>query len=335
MDCKISVIVPAYNIGAFLGRCLDSILSQTHRNLEVIVVDDGSSDGTGALAERYAQKDARVKVIRKANGGVTSARLRGVAEAAGEWIGFVDGDDAIAPDMYERLLRSALEHNASISHCGYRMVFPDGHVDYYYNTGRLVLQQGAGGLRDLIEGKFVEPGLWNKLYHRSLFRNVTAHPALQEDIRINEDLLMNYLLFRNADRAVYNDFCPYHYILRKGSAANSRLNEHKLWDPLRVARILYEDAPAEVKAAAFEKMLRILVNGAAMDLREAPELVKPYRKEVRKELRQRLGQILFGGQCGAKLKVQALWAALWPASYGWVHKVYLKRTGLDKKYAID
>ena len=134
MDNKISIIVPAYNIETYLARTLDSVLAQTYQNIEVIVVNDGSKDGTGAVIDRYAAQDHRVKAIHKENGGVTSARFRGVAEATGDWIGFVDGDDTIEPQMYGRLLENALKYGADISHCGYRMVFLS-RVDYYYNTG--------------------------------------------------------------------------------------------------------------------------------------------------------------------------------------------------------
>ena len=86
------------------GATMDSIAAQTYENIEIVVVDDGSKDGTGAVIDAYAAKDSRIKAIHKENGGVSSARLRGVAEASGQWIGFVDGDDYIEPDMYERLL---------------------------------------------------------------------------------------------------------------------------------------------------------------------------------------------------------------------------------------
>ena len=131
---KISIIVPAYNIAAWLPRCLDSILGQTYQNLEVIVVDDGSTDHTGDILERYAAMDARIRPLRKANGGVTSARLEGIRYADGEWIGFVDGDDEIEPDMYERLMGNALKYSADISHCGYQMVFSDGRINYFINV---------------------------------------------------------------------------------------------------------------------------------------------------------------------------------------------------------
>lgn len=228
MDNKISIIVPAYNIETYLARTLDSVLAQTYRNIEVIVVNDGSKDGTGAVLDHYAAQDHRVKAIHKENGGVTSARLRGVAEATGEWIGFVDGDDLVEPDMYERLLENALKYDADISHCGYRMVFPS-RVDYYHNTGKLVEQDHDAGLRDLICGSFVEPALWNKLYRRALFTGITE--KMDFSIKINEDVLMNYWLFKASRKSVYEDFCPYHYILRPGSAATSKLNEHKLRDP--------------------------------------------------------------------------------------------------------
>ena len=130
MNNKISIIIPAYNIEKYLSATLDSVLVQTYKNIEVIVVDDGSQDRTAAVIDDYAKRDSRIIAIHKENGGVTSARLRGLAESTGEWIGFVDGDDLVEPQMFARLLDNALANNADIAHCGYQMVFPDGHVDY-------------------------------------------------------------------------------------------------------------------------------------------------------------------------------------------------------------
>lgn len=333
MDNKISVIVPAYNIENYLTQTLDSILAQTYRNLEVIVVNDGSRDSTGSIIDRYAAKDNRVRAIHKENGGVTSARLRGVKEATGDWIGFVDGDDRIDPDMFERLLENALRADADISHCGYRMVFPDGHVDFYYNTGRLVLQDKITGLKDLVSGEFVEPGLWNKLFHKQLFHSLQLGEAIPADIKINEDLLMNYCLFKEANSAVFEDFCPYQYILRKGSAATSQINVNKLYDPLRVLHIIRDDAPEGLQGVILRRLTRQLVSGATMDLSGQPELIKPFRKETLRELRSLLGKIL-RSDCGIKLKIMALWGATWPSSYRWVHRLYAKATGIDKKYEI-
>lgn len=331
MDNLISIIIPAYNIETYLARTLDSVLAQTYQNIEVIVVNDGSKDGTGAVIDRYAAQDHRVKAIHKENGGVTSARLRGVAEATGDWIGFVDGDDTIEPQMYGRLLENALKYGADISHCGYRMVFPS-RVDYYYNTGKLVEQNHDAGLRDLVDGRFVEPGLVFKLYRRSLFEALTAKMDLS--IRNNEDVLMNYWLFKASRKSVYEDFCPYHYVLRPGSAATSKLNEHKLRDPLKVTKAIFADADEMLRPTALARLARQLISGASMDATEQPELVKPFRRECRRELRQRLFSILRCSATGSKLKLMALFTALCPWGYGLVHTIYAKARGLDKIYDI-
>ena len=238
----ISVIVPVYKVEAYLDKCVQSIVDQTYENLEIVVVNDGSRDNTADVIDSYAARDSRIKAIHKENGGVTSARLRGVAEATGTYIGFVDGDDFIEPQMYARLLENLQANGADISHCGYQMVFPS-RVDYYYNTGRLVLQDGAQGCTDLLDGRFVEPALVNKLFRRELFSGLAEW--MDKSIRINEDLLMNFYLFRQADMAVFEDFCPYHYILRKGSAAVSKLNEHKLADPIKVQHIMEKETQNE------------------------------------------------------------------------------------------
>ena len=331
---KISIIVPAYNIEAYLPRCLDSLLAQEYADLEIIVVNDGSKDGTGAVMDAYAAKDSRVKAIHKENGGVTSARLRGVAEATGEWIGFCDGDDFVEPDMYARLMANAVEHNAVISHCGYKMMFPSGKIDYYYNTGKLTVQSGKQGCTDLLEGHFVEPGLVNKLYRRELFEGLTDW--LDASIRINEDLLMNFYLFRQAQMAVFEDFCPYHYILRKGSAAVSKLNEHKLADPIKVQHIMEAETANE---PAWNHIIQgrlayMLIGNATLALGDQKALIKPYRQAARKELRQRLGRILTGN-FGIGLKLMAMWAAILPTSYRWVHILYARMKGTYKRFEIN
>lgn len=242
----ISVIVPVYNVAEDLPRCLDSILAQNHISIEIIAVDDGSTDLSGKVLDEYAQMHSNIRVIHKENGGVTSARLRGVAEASGEWIGFVDGDDEIEPDMYERLLGNAQKFDVEISHCGYQMRFADGRVNYFYNTGILEKQDKVTALRELLSGNKIEPGLCNKLFRKYLFDGL----IMPLDIKINEDLLMNYYLFSNAEQTVFDDWCPYHYIVRSTSASRVKLNDNKIFDPIRVKEIILESASDEVRPDA-------------------------------------------------------------------------------------
>ena len=118
----ISVVVPVYRTEPYLARCLDSILAQTWSNLQVIVVDDGSPDRAGEIADQYAEKDTRVTVLHQPNRGVSAARNAGLAAARGDYITFVDSDDALQPQMYETLIKLALQYRAPITHCGYLRV---------------------------------------------------------------------------------------------------------------------------------------------------------------------------------------------------------------------
>lgn len=254
---KISIIVPIYNLAPWLGRCVESILAQTCENLEVILVDDGSGDDSLAIAREFARQDSRVKVIHQENAGVTAARLRGVEEATGEWIGFVDGDDELEPQMYARLLENAHSYGADISHCGYQRIDSGGNVDYHYNTGRIHCQDHLTGLRDLLEERLVGPGLWNKLYKRELFRGLRE--KMDFSIRNNEDMLMNFYLFSGAEKSVYEDVCPYHYLFRENSAARGKLNEHRIYDRIRVRQIILDACPPELERDARQALLRVLL----------------------------------------------------------------------------
>jgi len=278
----ISVIVPVYNLEKDLPRCLDSILGQTHRALEIIVVDDGSHDGSRAVMEDYARRDPRIKPIFKENGGVTSARLRGVAEATGAWVGFIDGDDEIEPDMYERLLKNAEAYGADISHCGYQMVFHDGRVNHFHNSGLVKEQDSDTAVRDLLEGTLVEPGLCNKLYRRKLFTGLAER--MDPSIRINEDLLMNYYLFKAASKAVFDDWCPYHYIVRDGSASRSKLSEHKIYDPIRVKEIILADVSEELRPDARRALVNTSVYCYCGLVSSEEALVRTARREIRCKL---------------------------------------------------
>lgn len=334
----ISVIVPAYNIAPYIEKSIASICAQSYEHLEIVIVDDGSSDNTLSVVRRLAKQDRRIRVISKENGGVTSTRLRGVAEAMGEWIGFVDGDDYIEPQMYERLLANAQKYDADISHCGYQMVFPKGHVDYYYDTGRLLQQDRNAGLMALLDGSYIEPGLCNKLFHKSLFHNLLHAEVMDTTIRNTEDLLMNYYLFREAKQSVYEDTCPYHYVLRASSAATTVYSSHKLKDPMKVTRILLHETKgeaAEIQAIAQQKYVRKLIGNATMDCRKQPEEAVVFRREMRSELRSVLGKTLRNRDCSAKLKLMALWAGLLPGSYGWIHRMYAKIRGYDSMYSLD
>ena len=122
----VSVIVAVYNIEEYLPRCIDSILAQTYRNLEIILVDDGSTDSSGGICDDYAQKDRRIKVIHKKNGGLSDARNAGLDKVSGDYIGFVDGDDWIDEDMYRAMYEACEKEKAQIAACRYKQITRSG-----------------------------------------------------------------------------------------------------------------------------------------------------------------------------------------------------------------
>lgn len=280
----ISVIVPAYNIEEYLPTCLESIISQSYENIEIVLVDDGSTDGTGKIADDFQLKyPTKIHCLHLKNGGAMKARLAGIKAATGDWIGFVDGDDVIESDMYKKLLNNALTYCADISHCGYQTIVNGGErIHYFYNTGRILEQDRIEGLKDLLSGEFVEPGLWNKLFHKALFEQVISGELLDGSIRINEDLLMNYLLFKQAQKSIYEDFCPYHYLTRSTSATRSEFREYKVLDPMKVRKFILDDAEPEFKNLAWHKYLVCCLN-ACVALHGKKEWKKKYL-EVRMEL---------------------------------------------------
>ena len=331
---KISVIVPVYNIENYIEKTVESIINQTYQNLEIILVDDGSTDNSGAVIDCIKGKDNRVKVIHQENCGVTSARLTGTKEATGDWIGFVDGDDIIEPDMYQRLLENALKYSAQISHCGYQMVFPS-RVDYYYNTGRLVQQDKLTGLYDLLDGSFIEPGLCNKLFHKTLFHSLLHEGLIDLSIKNNEDLLMNYYLFKAASASVFEDICPYHYVLRKGSAATSKVNRNKLFDPIRVQMLILEEVKGnkQLRDVVYGRLAGCYLTGATMPNTEKDSDISEYKRICKKGLNDIKEPYLSGNRSrGSKFKFRLCLFS--PNLYRAIHKLYAKSKGTDKKYEV-
>lgn len=315
---KISVIVPCYNVAEFIPRCLNSILSQTYNNIEIIAVNDGSTDYTAQTLNEYAKKHSNIKVIHKENGGVTSARLRGVREASGEWIGFVDSDDEIEPEMYERLLRNAEKYNAQISHCGYQMIFADGRVHYFHNTGKVVALDNQAGVKALLDGSMIEPGLCNKLFHKTLLHSLFQKHSVPTDIKINEDLLMNYYLFSEAEISVFDDFCPYHYIVRDTSASRTTINRNKIYDPIKVKTIIRSHSNEDIQKYATIAYVNTCINIYNM-LLTADEKYKVDMVYVRKLLS---GETSMFTQLSRKRRIMAWLIVKLPLIYKPIFKIY-------------
>ncbi|MBQ0097666.1 MAG: glycosyltransferase [Oscillospiraceae bacterium] len=216
-DKKISVIVPCYNVEKCVKKCVNSILKQKYKNLEIILVDDGSKDKTGMILDEFAKKDNRVKVIHKQSGGVSSARNEGILSATGDYISFIDGDDWIDKDMYEKLLSFAETKNVEIVSCGYvveRLIIKKRCVaPFEFNTvydSDFIIQEILSNF--IYRKKDITMALNNpvKLYKSSLLKdnNITYN----EEWFHAEDIEFIVRLFLKTNSIAFLDFAPYHYI---------------------------------------------------------------------------------------------------------------------------
>ena len=211
----ITVIVPVYNVEKYLDRCMESILAQTYTKLEIILVDDGAADSSGAICDSYAQKDERVQVIHKENGGLSSARNAALDIAQGEYIGFVDSDDYISVDMFEKLYQACVQYESEIAICchyterGDRLLIEEPIVD------ESIQYTGVEALELLIRDQGIRNYAWDKLYKASLFQSI-RYP----DGRNYEDIATTYLLFYRAKRICSIPRYLYYYQIREGSISS-------------------------------------------------------------------------------------------------------------------
>ncbi len=215
MGHLISVIVPIYNTEKYLEMCIESIRNQTYKNLEIILVDDGSTDKSGQICDQYVQKDRRIKVIHKPNGGQSDARNVGIKNATGNFIGFVDSDDYINQNMFKRLYGNLMKYNADIAICNYEDVDENGnHMRYSKKIKKLEVRvlDKRQALYLLIEGKNIITTPWDKLYKIELFSDVEFPKE-----RVMEDLATIYKLFNKAIKIVDDYRIGYYYVQRSRS----------------------------------------------------------------------------------------------------------------------
>lgn len=225
----VSVIVAVYNIEDYLPRCLDSVCGQTYKHLEIILVDDGSTDTSGAVCEHYALHDARVMVIHKENGGLSDARNAGLSAAKGDYIGFVDGDDWIEPQMYEAMVTGCVENNAQIAVCRYKQITKRGIIDA--STDHSVLLTRNEALEIYVCGHdnyLIYNSVWSKLFAREVIAGM-EFPVGKK----SEDIMFTTKAFCKMNRCFYLDQAYYNYVMdREGSIMNQGAGERRLQDEI-------------------------------------------------------------------------------------------------------
>lgn len=251
---KISIIVPVYKCEKYLDRCVKSILNQTYKNIEILLVDDGSPDRCPQLCDEWAKKDNRIKVIHKKNGGAFSARLTGITNSCGKYIGFVDSDDWIEPDMYEYLYGLIINYDAEIANSKIRHIDENGSFENNENASEIIK---IFNFIDIFKNMNQE-SLWslcNNLYKRSLFDSL---PDLPTNLVFSEDMLMNYFLYKQINKLVVSNLVKYSYFRHADSAIAGGLTYNIVDDSILAYKIIDDDFDKKSPAYPYSISLKIL-----------------------------------------------------------------------------
>lgn len=262
----ISVIVPVYNVEGYIDKCIKSLINQTYHNIEIILVDDGSTDNSPGICDSWASNDSRIKVIHIPNGGVSHARNVGLDAAIGDYVGFVDSDDWVEPDMYEKMLKVIHEDDSDI--CG------GGYVKDFENTQEIILKIGEPCYFSNIETmkwmfsehrpKLLFWEVCDKIFKKKLVTNI----RFKENITMCEDMLFTWNVLKNAKKISYRPLHKYHYMMRGDSACHTQNFKHRI-DSAIANMKLYNDPwlnDAELKELVHERYCNGIITKMRLQL---------------------------------------------------------------------
>lgn len=302
MAVLVSVIVPIYNVEEDLPQCVKSIRAQTYSNLEIILVDDGSPDGSGKLADLYAQQDARIKVIHKANGGLSDARNVGRDIASGDYITFVDSDDRLELDFIEKMLQIAVEKNAAIVVCGqsrFRKIDTTTRKkDVLMSPKGIVVCSGIEAAKCILYQKGYDVSACGKLYKASTFANIDFPKGL-----LFEDIPTTYKSFLRAPTVAFCAEKWYCYQIREGSIETQKFSLRKM-DGIKAGNMLLEEVQQEAPTllcAARSRYVAINFHILAQIYEKIPE-----RKVIIRNIKQMRKKVIWDREASHRVRIACL-----------------------------
>lgn len=298
----ISVIVPIYNVEKYLPRCIESIINQTYKNLEIILVDDESPDNCGRICDEYMEKDARIKVIHQKNKGLSGARNSGIDIATGEYLAFVDSDDYIEPIMYETLYNDIQEHDAGMSICSRYYEFEDGHrVERYKLEQEVKVYSGKEAIVEMNNYSSFDMSAWDKLYKRELFKEIRFPQG-----KLSEDFFIMFRLLDKARKVTFNPKPLYIYVQRNNSISrNTKIN----WDFIEASKeqmkYICEKYPdlEDVAKTAYASANMTVYN---FHIKSHVKCQKERKKELQRHVRENLQQVKSNTRLALIKKMQAI-----------------------------
>lgn len=329
----ISIIIPVYRVEKYLKRCIETVINQTYKNIEIILVDDGSDDSCPQICDKYMQKDNRIKVIHQENEGLQIARENGVEASHGNLIFFIDSDDYIEIDTIEFLYNEMIEYEADMSIAGHYIEYSAENKKIFYSKrlqDKPLILEGDDKLLTLLEAKKFQAHLWNKLMKKELIKNTSSKHK-----KVYEDLAISYKLFDKAKRIVFCNQPKYHYIKNLNSILNSDFSERKMCFMEICENIINytrENKSKKVihKAISWRDRMYICT---ANDIANKYKIKhKKFYDIVCKDIRENIVRILFKDKLDIKYKIAAILLTINPRVYVFLVQM-MKKGDLKKENA--
>ena len=318
---KISVIVPIYKVEDYLERCLNTILNQSYKNLEIILIDDGSPDSCGVICDKYAKLDNRITVIHQRNKGLAETRNVGVENAKSDYIVFIDSDDYIESEMIETLYTNLKKYDADISCCGHLEIYPHGYKERNCSVDFVKVYTPESALQCFLYTNEIDVVSWNKLYKRYLFEGIVFPLG-----KLFEDHYTIYQLLDRANKIVYDSKPQYNYCKRDSSIGGVAFNSRtlQLKDALDLeCNYIMKKYPAIAKDITLAKITWLIVIYNKMLLSNC--IKSTYRSFLRKQINRNILNIISSSFIGRVRKIQLLLLSISPSLYAFAYKKYIKK----------
>lgn len=318
----ISVIIPIYNVENYLERCIKSVINQTYKNFELILVNDGSQDRSGKICEEYAKKDSRIIVIHKKNGGLSDARNKGIDICKGDFITFIDSDDYVEKQYLEILYNAIKRENANISICSYRSIYENGRVLKQRENFKKVLT-AKETFEEILYQKNFNVSAWAKMYEKKIFTNIRYPKG-----KIFEDAFTTYKLIAKADKVSVDLQIQYNYMIRNNSILTSSFNEKKLMliDAYKEMGIFILSKYPDLIYAVKRSQVYANISTLRQMIYAENRLVEK-EKKIKKFIRKNKRYILFNNKSSVRDKIAVILISISIRLFKESWTIYCRKTG--------
>ena len=308
MKPLISIIIPVYNVEQYIEKCVDSLTGQTYNNIEIILINDGSTDDSGAICDELAKKDDRIVVLHQENAGVSAARNNALDIMKGDYVTFVDSDDYVDDHFIECLYTALESNNADISTCGHYRVEFDGTLKKIYhlsdNPEDIICLSGKDSIMNMFYERICSASSGSKLYKRELFDNL-RYPGYI----MGEDTFIVYHTFKKAALIAHTNKPLYYYVQHSASVTNSKCNYFKFYDYVRLYDHIVSIEHSEKNTEYFKAIANRLIENnfwVYMKLRNCPNMFNAEKKHIEDNIKRYRKYVINNPQAKPRIKIACL-----------------------------